>query len=214
MFVQVMRLAREMGLVKLGTVAIDGTKVKANASRRKAMSYQRMQKAKAELKVQIEALLERAKSTNEAEADEPDLDIPAEIAHRATRLQAITQARERLEQRQRAADIERRRSSDNDRRPHDGDGNTTGRRFKREFGVPDPKAQNNFTDPHSRIRKCAGGGFDASYNGQTAVDDTARTIVAAELSNNANDGGTLVPMIEAVAANLGQVQEQVLADAD
>ena len=180
------------------------------------MSYQRMQQAKAELKVQIEALLERAKSTNEAEADEPDLDIPAEIAHRATRLQAITQAREHLEQRQRDADIERGRSPDDDRKPHDGngEGNATGRRFKREFGVPDPKAQNNFTDPHSRIRKCAGVGFDASYNGQTAVDDTARTIVAAELSNNANDGGTLVPMIEAVAANLGQVQEQVLADAD
>ena len=211
LFVQVVHLAREMGLVKLGTVAIDGTKLKASASRHKAMSYERMQQAEAELKAQIDALLERAKSADEAEAAEPDLDIPAEIARCATRLQAITEARERLEQRQRDADIERGRSPDDDRKPHDSDGNATGGRFKREFGVPDPKAQDNFTDPHSRIMKRSGGGFDASYNGQTAVDDTAHIIVAAELGNNASDVGELLPMIEAVAANLGQVP--VLADA-
>ena len=213
LFVQVVRLAREMGLVKLGTVAIDGTKVKANAGRHKAMSYERMQQAEAELKAQIDALLERAKSTDEAEADEPGLDIPAEIARRATRLKAITEARERLEQRQRDADIERGRSQDDDRKPHDGDGNATGGRFKREFGVPDPKAQDNFTDPQSRIMKRAGGGFDPSYNGQTAVDDTAHIIVAAELGNNASDVGELLPMLKAVQANLGQAPEQVLADA-
>ena len=156
------RLARERGLVKLGTVAFDGTKVKANASRHKAMSCERMQQTEAELKVQIDARLERAKSTDEAEADEPDLDIPAEIARRATRLPAITEARERLEQRQRDADIERGRSPDDDRKPHDGAGNATGGRFKREFGVPDPKAQDNFTDPHSRIMKRAGGADSAT----------------------------------------------------
>ena len=153
LFVQVVRLAREMGLVKLGTVAIDGTKLKANASRHKAMSYERMQQAEAELKAQIDALLERAKSTDEAEADEPELDIPAEISRRAVRLKAITEARERLEQRQRDADIERGRSPDDHRKPHDSDGNASGGRFKREFGVPDPKAQDNFADPHSRIMK-------------------------------------------------------------
>jgi hypothetical protein len=213
LFVQVVRLAREMGLVKPGTVAIDGTKVKANASRHKAMSYERMQQAEAELKTQIDALLERAKSTDEAEADEPDLDIPAEIARRATRLKAITEARERLEQRQRDADIERGRSQDVERKPHDGDGNATGGRFKRAFGVPEPKAQDNFTDPQSRIMKRAGGGFDPSYNGQTAVDDTAHIIVAAELGNNASDAGELLPMIEAVQANLGQAPRQLVADA-
>ena len=79
--------------------------------------------------------------------------------------------------------------------------------------MPDPKAQDNFTDPQSRIRKCAGGGFDASYNGQTAVDDTAHIIVAAKLGNNASDVGELLPMLKAVQANLGQAPEQVLADA-
>jgi len=213
LFVQVVKLAREMGLVKLGTVAIDGTKIKANASRHKAMSYQRMQQAETELKTQIDALLERAKTTDAAEADEPELDIPAEIERREVRLKAIVEARERLEQRQREADTERGRSDDDDRKPRDEDGNPKGGRYKREFGVPDSKAQENFTDPDSRIMKRAGGGFDASYNAQTAVDDTAHIIVAAELGNNAADVGQLVPMLKAVEANLGQAPERALADA-
>jgi transposase len=213
LFVQVVKLAREMGLVKLGAVAIDGTKIKANASRHKAMSYERMQQAERELKAQIDALLERAKSADAAEADEPELDIPAEIERREVRLQAITEARERLEKRQRDADLERGRSEDDDRRARDEDGDVTGGRYKREFGVPEPKAQDNFTDPDSRIMKRAGGGFDASYNAQTAVDDTAHIIVAAELSNSAADAQQLVPMLQAVKANTGELPRQGLADA-
>lgn len=107
LFVQVVRLSREMGLVNLGTIAVDGTKVKANASRHKAMSYERMVAAERELKTQIDALLERARRTDEAEKNEPELDIPAEITRRALRLAAIAQARGRLEQRQREADLQR-----------------------------------------------------------------------------------------------------------
>ena len=213
LFVQVVKLAQEMGLVKLGTVAIDGTKIKANASRHKAMSYERMQQAEGELKAQIEALLERAKSTDAAEADEPEVDIPAEIQRREDRLKAITEARQRIEQRQRDADIERGRSPDDERKPRDDEGNPKGGRYKREFGVPEPKAQDNFTDPDSRIMKRAGGGFDASYNAQTVVDEQVKIIVAAELSNNAADVGQLVPMLEAVKVNTGKAPEQALADA-
>ena len=213
LFVQVVKLARELGLVKLGTVAIDGTKVKANASRHKAMSYERMQQAEAELKAQIDALLQRAKRSDEAEADEPELDIPAEIERRENRLEAIAAARQRLEQRQREADTERGRSDDDDRRPRDGDGNPKGGRYKRAFGEPEAKAQENFTDPDSRIMKRTGGGFDPSYNAQTAVDDTAHIIVAAELGNNAADCGQLLPMLQAVKDNLGALPQQGLADA-
>ena len=213
LFVQVVKLAREMGLVKLGTVAIDGTKLKANASRHKAMSYERMQQAEGELKAQIDALLERAGSTDAAEADEPELDIPAEIERREVRLRAITEARQRLEQRQREADIERGRSQGDECKPRGEDGSPKGGRYKREFGVPEPKAQDNFTDPDSRIMKRTGGGFDASYNAQTAVDDTAHIIVAAELGNNAADAQQLVPMLQAVWANTGELPRQGLADA-
>ena len=213
LFVQVVKLAREMGLVKLGTVAIDGTKLKANASRHKAMSYERMQQAEAELNAQIDALLERAKTTDAAEADEPELDIPAEIERREVRLKAIADARQRLEQRQLDADIQRGRSEDDDRKPCDEDGSLKGGSYKREFGVPEPKAQENFTDPASRIMKRAGGGFDPSYNAQTAIDDTAHIIVAAEVGNNAADVGQLVLMLKAVKDNTGQAPAQALADA-
>ena len=213
LFVQVVRLAREMGLVKLGTVAIDGTKVKANASRHKAMSFARMQPSEAELKKPIDALLARAKASDEDEAQEPDLDIPAEIERREARLDAIRQARERLEQRQREADAQRGRSDDDDRRPRGPDGKPSGGRYKREFGVPADKAQENFTDPDSRIMKRAGGGFDPSYNAQTAVDEAAHIIVAAELDNNSPDVNWLLPMIDAVKANLGALPALGLADA-
>ena len=107
LFVQVVRLAREMGLVKLGTIAVDGTKVKANASRHKAMSYGHMLKAEAELKAQIDALIKKGVAADEAEKNESDLDIPAEIARRKDRLDAIAAARARLEERQREADLAR-----------------------------------------------------------------------------------------------------------
>jgi transposase len=213
LFVQVVKLAREMGLVKLGTVAIDGTKVKANASRHKAMSYERMKQAEAEIKAQIDALLARAKSTDEAEINEPELDLPAEIERREVRLAAIREARERLEQRQREADLQRGRSEDDDRRPRGPDGKPKGGRYKREFGEPEAKAQENFTDPDSRIMKRAGGGFDPSYNAQTAVDEAAHIIVAAELNNTAPDANWLLPMIQAVQANLGELPKLGLADA-
>jgi len=203
LFVQVVRLAREMDLVKLGTIAVDGTKVKANASRHKAMSYGHMLKAEAELKAQIAALLNRAKAADEAEKNEPELDIPAEIARRQDRLNAIAQARARLEQRQRDAELERGREPDDKPR---------GGRYKREFGVPEDKAQDNFTDPDSRIMKRAGGGFDPSYNAQTAIDEAAHIIVAAELTNNASDAAQLPVMLQAVRDNLGQLPQQALAD--
>ena len=203
LFVQVVRLAREMGLVKLGTIAVDGTKVKANASRHKAMSYGHMVKVEAELKAQIALLLQRAKAADEAEKNEPELDVPAEIARRQDRLNAIAQARARLEKRQRETELDKGRDPDDKPR---------GGRYKREFGVPEDKAQDNFTDPDSRIMTRAGGGFDASYNAQTAVDETAHIIVAAELTNSASDAAQLPRMLQAVRDNLEQRAKQVLAD--
>ena len=214
LFTQVVRLAREMGLVKLGTIAVDGTKVKANASRHKAMSYGRMQTTEAELKVQIAALLHKAASTDEAEKNEPELDIPAEIARRQARLVAIEAAKARLEERQRQADTQRGRSDDDERRPKGKDGKPKrGKPYQRDFGVPPDKAQDSFTDPESRIMKRAGGGFDYSYNAQTAVDETAHIIVAAEVVNTSSDVQQLPMVLEAVRTHTGAQAAQVLADA-
>lgn len=214
LFVQVVRLAREMGLVKLGTIAVDGTKIKANASRHKAMSYARMQGTEIELKAQIAALLKKASSTDEAEKDEPELDIPAELERRQNRLVAIEAAKARLEERQRQLYAQRGRREGDERKPKDQNGKPRGGKpYQRDFGVPAPKAQDSFTDPESRIMKRAGGGFDYSYNAQTAVDEAAHIIVAAEVVNTSTDVHQLVPVLQAVKANTQADPKQVLADA-
>lgn len=214
LFAQVVRLAREMGLVKLGTIAVDGTKIKANASRNKAMSYARMQTTEAELKVQIAALLRKAANTDEAEKNEPDLDIPAELERRQARLAAIEAAKARLEERQRQSDAQRGRRPDDERQPKDKGGKPKGGKpYQRDFGIPAPKAQDSFTDPESRIMKRAGGGFDYSYNAQTAVDGTAHIIVAAEVVNTSSDVQHLPMVLAAVRAHTGSAAGQVLADA-
>jgi len=214
LFVQVVRLARECGLVKLGTVAVDGTKLKANASRHKAMSYDRMIKAEQELKSQIDGLLNRARATDDLEKNDPDLDIPDEIKRREDRLAVITAAKLRLEQRQREADAARGRSADDERKPRDKDGKPKrGGRYKRDFGTPKDSAQESFTDSDSRIMKRSGGGYDYAYNAHTAVDEAAQIVVAAELSNNVSDSDRLPVLLAAVKANVGDDAQQVLADA-
>ncbi|MBI5921304.1 MAG: transposase [Betaproteobacteria bacterium] len=142
------------------------------------------------------------------------MDLPAEIERRQDRLAVIRAARERLEARQREADTARGRSADDDRKPRDGDGKPKkGPRYQRDFGEPNPKAQENFTDPDSRIMRRAGGGFDYCYNAQAAVDDTAHIIVAAELTNSGADSRQLPGMLEAVRITAGSHPQQVLADA-
>ena len=214
LFTQVVRLAREMGLVKLGTIAVDGTKIKANASRHKAMSYGRMQSTEIELKAQIEAMLKKAASMDEAEKAEPDLDIPAEIERRQERLAAIEAAKARLQERQRQMDTLRGRSEGDERKPKDKSGKPRGGKpYQRDFGVPPAKAQDSFTDPESRIMKRAGGGFDYSYNAQTAVDESNHIIVAAEVVNTSSDVHQLVSVLQAVKASTQADPQQVLADA-
>ena len=213
LFVQVAKLAQECGLVKLGTITVDGTKVKANASRHKAMSYKRMMQKEQQLNDQIEELLEKARATDEAEQEEPDLDIPAEIQRREKRLAAIRAAKERLEQRQRDLDEAKGRSEGDNRKPRNPDGSPRrGPPFKRDFGVPRDDVQDSFTDPDSRIMKHSSGAFEHSYNAQNAVDAENQIIVAAELSQNAADSDQLPAILNAVEENLGLLPDQVLAD--
>jgi transposase len=216
LFVQVVKLAPECGLVKLGTITLDATKVKANASRHKAMSYGRMLQAEAEFKQQIEALLERARATDAAEANEPERDLPVEIARRAQRLAAIEAAKARLEAHQCEVDTARGRHERDERKPRHPDGTPRrGHAFQRDFGVPEDSDQTSFTDPQSRIMKQANGGVDHSYNAKTAVDAERQIIVEAELTACAADSGQLPAMVAVVAVEqiLGGLPGTVLAEA-
>lgn len=211
LFVQVVRIAREAGVVQLGTLAIDGTKVKANASKHKAMSYGRMLEQERQLRAQIAALTTQAEAVDAAEdaVHGPDVrgdELPAELQRRATRLATIQAAKARLEARQ--ADEDRQKG----RRPDDGRKGRGTKPFARDFGVPPDGAQDNFTDPESRIMKTSAG-YDQCYNGQIAVDAASQMIVATGLTNCAADNGALLPLIDRVQATLERDPVAVLADA-
>ena len=157
LFVGVVQVAREMGLARFGKLSVDGTKVRAKASKRKAMSYERMGKEAARLQAEIEALLTKAGMVD-AEEDErwgEDFrgdELPEELQRREKRLAAIQAAKARLEAAQRGRDDERGREPGQDRNPRGG------RPYKRAYGEPEPKAQSNFTDPESQIMKTSSEG--------------------------------------------------------
>lgn len=213
LFVQVVRLAAEAGLVRLGRLGIDGTKLRANASKHKAMSYGRMQAEEARLKAEIVTLLKQAEATDAREDREFGVDrtgeeLPAELSRRETRLKTIQAAKARLEARQRELDAATGRDPDDD----DSRSGKRGPKPKRAFGEPSAKAQENFTDPQSRIMKTTEG-FQQSYNAQAAVDEGSQLIVAADLNGCGADIGQLLPMVKQAEANLGQRHAVVLADA-
>ncbi len=210
LFVQVVQIAREAGVVQLGTVAIDGSKVQANASRHKAMSYTRILEQERRLRAEIDALTAAAEATDVSEdathgVDVRGDDLPAALQRREQRLATIAAAKARLEARQAEADRQQGRT------PNDGRKGRGSKPFARDFGVPPDDAQDNFTDPESRIMKTSYG-FDQCYNGQLVVDDTAQIIVAAGLTACNADNGALVPLMDQVAATLGDAPAVVLAD--
>jgi transposase/IS5 family transposase len=213
LFKQVVQIAKNSGLVKLGRVAIDGTKIKANASKHKAMSYDRMKQEEKRLENEIAELIKQAERTDRQEdqeygSDQRGDELPQELQRRESRLKKIREAKKRLEERQAEEDRQKGR--------HEGDGGRPegkkGQPFKKEFGQPREKAQDNFTDPESRIMK-AGNGFEQSYNAQACVDQEHQIIVAVGVTNSAADNTQLIPMIEATEAVVEQIPGQVLADA-
>ena len=212
LFVEVVCLAREVGLLSFGKLSIDGTKVRANASKRKAMSYGRMGEEERRLEGEIEALLNRARETDAEEdarfgeslrGDE----LPEELRRREDRLAAIVAAKARLEAAQREADDARGRRPEWERNPKGG------KPYKRAYGEPDEKAQSNFTDPDSAIMKTSTEGFQQCYNAQVAVDGEHQLIVATELTSNASDQGAMVGLLDEVKDTFDAQPGTVLADA-
>ena len=216
LFVEVVRLAKRMGLLKLGTVALDGTKVKANASKHKAMSYQRLGEEEERLEAEIQQLIERAEQIDAAEdeqyGDASGEEIPSELSRRESRVAKIREAKAALEAEQAEADRAQGRGPDDDRAA--GGERTPGGRskYKRKFGEPKPKAQCNFSDPESKIMK-TGGGFEQCYNAQAVVEEGGQLIVAATVGSNAADNGYLVELVDEVKTNTGRKPRRVLADA-
>jgi len=195
-FEQVLQLARAMGAPRLGRVALDGTKIKANASKHKAMSYKRMGEKQRQLRTEVKELLAQAEAADAAEdaqygAGQRGDDLPAELQRRESRLQRIREAKKVLKERAKDEAVAAGQPS--------------------ESTKPDPKAQYNFTDPESRIMK-GPDGFVQAYNAQVAVDDL-QFIVGQAVTQQANDKKQLVPMIATITQQSGKTPAVILADA-
>ena len=217
LFVQVLKLAEKAGLVKLGPVALDGTKIKANASKHKAMSYDRMKKREAELKAEVEDWLEAAEA---ADAEEDKLygqkrgdELPDWVADKQKRLAKIRQAKAELETEAKAAaeeEMRRREQAEAQRKAHGR--KKSGKTPAPPKQEPDGKAQRNFTDPESRILKTKDG-YIQGYNAQAAVDAAAQIIVAHTLTQGMSDQDQLVPLMDGIKNNLGRKAKEASADA-
>jgi transposase len=228
LFTQVLQLCNKAGLVKLGHVAIDGTKVQANASKHKAMSYARMEEKEKQLKAEVEKLLAQAAETDAAEdalygkGNRGD-ELTGEMARRESRLRKIAEAktalereaRERAEAAKKAAEVKLEERLKKQQERGKKFGGHPPRIPDPEQARPEPTAQRNFTDPESRIMPDGGrkGSFVQAYNAQLAVDDKAQIIVAAEITQESNDKRQLAPMLERVEENMGTKPEAATADA-
>jgi len=217
LFVQVLRLAETAGLVKLGHVALDGTKIKANASKHKAMSYERMKRREAELSAEVDRWLAAAAAADAEEdkrlGDKRGDEMPAWVADKEKRLEKIRAARAALEaEAKAAAEAEmRRRAEAEDKRLAEGR-KKNGRTPAPPRPQPDDKAQRNFTDPDSRILLTKDG-YIQGYNVQAAVDEAAQIIVAHALTPSMSDQDQLVPLIDAAKNHLGGRPKEISADA-
>ena len=217
LFVQVLRLCQKAGLVKLGHVAVDGTKLRANASRHKAMSYKRMAEQERSLEAEVKAWLDQAQAADAAEdaqhgADHRGDETPAWMADKQRRLERIRAAKAQLEAEARAGA---------DSGDADGPGPSSGMQERgarkslpadeEQSATPPDRAQRNFTDGDSRIMP-SGGGFIAGYNGQIAVDAAHQIIIAEQLSTNPADFAALIPLVDQAHANLGRKLREVSGD--
>lgn len=215
LFVEVLKLARTMGMLKLGTVALDGTKIHANASRHSALSYGHAKKLEKQLKREVQQLLKLAEQADAA--DIPDgMSIPEELERRETRLAAIAEAKKKIEarvQEQQDAEYQHKFAARAEQENRIGK-KPPGRPPAPPSGAVEDKQQINLTDEDSRIMPVAGGGFDQCYNAQAAVATGSLLIVANDLTQAANDKQQLAPMIDKLKAlprKLGRVR-RALAD--
>jgi transposase len=205
LFEQVLKLALTAGAIKLGRVALDGSKIKANASKHKAMSYKRMKEEERNLRAEVRQLLNQAKAADDEEdarygKNNSGDELPEELSRRETRLRRIREAKRALEQRAREEAEQAKKNNDSEPEAK-----------TEEKATPEDKTQYNFTDPESRIMK-GSDGFVQAYNAQVVVEEGCQLIVAQAVTQEANDKKQVVPMVEAIEAQAEQTPEQLLAD--
>jgi transposase len=228
LFTQALRLCQKAGLVKLGHVAIDGSKLQANASKHKAMSYGRMVETEQKLQAQVEEMLRRAQATDKEEDQRYGKgkrgdELPEELARHESRLKKIRDAKAALEAEARAEGEQKKVAAEAKTARRRAQHERTGKKpAGHDPAVPDPEkavpkesAQRNFTDPESRIMPDGGrkGSFVQAFNTQIAVDSTAQIIVAAGVTQETNDKRQLGPMLQQIGQNLGAKPTAVSADA-
>lgn len=213
LYVQVLQLCQEAGLAKLGHVSLDGTKVKANASKHKAMSYERMVENEAKLETEVGDWLRRHESTDRDEDDQHGGkrgdELPDWVASKERKLKNIRAAKARIEQQ--AKELAERLAAERAAKEAE-----LGKQLKRAGpkaldGIPQPDAQSNFTDPQSRIMKTRDG-YEQAYNAQLAVDADTQVVVACDVVAKQNDVDELEPALDQIEANLGRAPAELSAD--
>jgi transposase len=227
LFTQALQLCQKAGLVKLGHVAIDGTKIQGNASKHKAMSYERMGETEKKLQEEVQELLKRADAVDAAEDEQHGKgqsgeELPAELARRESRLAKIgaakaeleAEAKQKAEEKKAAAEAKIAERREQAARTGKKAGGRDPQVPDLAKAIPDPKAQRNFTDPDSRIMPDGShkGSFVQGYNAQAAVDGGAQVIVAAEVTQETNDKHQLAAMLELVKQNVGAKPQVASAD--
>ncbi len=204
LFVQVLGMAREMGVLKLGTVALDGTKLHANASRHSALSYEHAGKIEAQLQAEVAALMAKAEAADQA--DVPDgMSIPEELARREQRLAAIARAKATIEARVKERHAREQAEYEAKLAVRDAKTKATGKKPGGKPPVPPaegplPTDQINLTDEDSRIMPVAGGGFEQCYNAQAAVAADSLLVVAVDVVQAPNDKQQIEPMLKRIGA--------------
>jgi transposase len=214
LFGQVLKLCQKAGMVSLGHVALDGTKMKANASKRKAMSYERMKKTEKELEAVVREWFSKANEIDEAEDREfgPDRrgdELPEWVTDKAKRLEKLRAAKAELEAEAKGKLAAGEKPDDDP--PDPNKPRRRDRKKPKSNGEPNDKAQLNFTDKDSKILK-GPDGFLQGYNCQAAVDAKAQIIVAHATNNEQNDAPQLVPMLDAIRRNTGRQAKELSAD--
>lgn len=211
LFVQVVELCRRAGIVSLGHVSLDGTKIRANASKHKAMSYERMKEQEKQIRVEVQAWMDRAESADRIEdrdlgEDRRGDELPDWVKDRQKRREKIREAKAALEA-EAKEEAEKAAAKSGPRAP-----TTPGPKPAPPSPEPKPKAQRNFTDPESRILKTKDG-FIQGYNAQAAVDAHSQVIVAQDVVAQQNDGDQMTAVIDQVRENVGRFPRELSADA-